>query len=56
MKKILIGNIIQDNCTSMHVYLHDLIKYMKNVDYIEPSTKIKSGIYKIFIYSFKIPR
>ncbi len=56
MRVLLIGNIVNDGSISMHVYLEDLTRNLKNVDSIHPKTKIPKFIFKNFIYPFIIPR
>lgn len=53
---LLIGNIKEDKSWSMHLYLKDILRKNKKVDFISPSSMIHPTLYKIFIYPFKIPR
>lgn len=54
MKVLLLGNIVNDGSISMHVYLKDLIKNIKNVDFIHPKTNLPKFIFKNFIYPFRV--
>jgi len=55
-KVLLLGNIKEDGSKSMQVYLENLLRKMKDVDYMSPTTKLKPVFYKLFIYPWTIPR